>query len=84
MNFMAIIIEIPGGTTGLVAGAAVLTVFAAFAYIMFRLLKKTIRMSIRMAVVAAILCIAVVGSVSIWWFASGDSARPRSNKSRNR
>lgn len=84
MNFAAIIIEIPGGTAGLVAGAAVLAVFAAFAYIMFRLLKKTVKMSIRMAVVAAILCIAVVGSLSIWWFASGNSQSSKPARSRPR
>jgi hypothetical protein len=67
-----------GGSTGMIAAAAFFLVFAAVAYIVFRLLKKTVKMAFRMAIVAAILLIAIAGSISFWWLGSNKSApRPR-------
>ena len=42
-----------GGTGPLAAGLVFFAVFAAIAYVAFRLLKKTVKMAFRMAVVAA-------------------------------
>ena len=66
-----------GGTGALSAGLVFFAVFAAIAYVAFRLLKKTVKMAFRMAVVAAILLIAVVGSLSFWWFNTGTTQKPR-------
>jgi hypothetical protein len=65
-----------GGGIGLAAGAFFFAVFAAVAYIVFRLLKKTVKMAFRMAIVAVILLIAIVGSISFWWLGSSKPARP--------
>ena len=61
---------------GIVAAVAFFLVFAAVAYIAFRLLKKTVKMAFRMEIVAVILAIAIAGSVSFWWLgSSGKSAK---------
>lgn len=52
---------------GIIAAVVFFLVFAGVAYIIFRLLKKTVKMAFRMAIVAVILAIAVAGSVSFWW-----------------
>jgi hypothetical protein len=80
----ALLIDL-GGTGALAAGLVFFAVFAAIAYIAFRLLKKTVKMAFRMAVVAAILLIAVVGSLAFWWFNTGTTAerpRPAATKTR--
>ncbi|MBA2379337.1 MAG: hypothetical protein H0V76_07160 [Blastocatellia bacterium] len=68
-------IDLPGGAA--VAGIAAFIFFivlAGVAYIIFRMLRKTVRMAFRMAIVAAILVIAMAGSLSLWWLNSGASA----------
>jgi uncharacterized protein YqhQ len=74
---LLLIAEMVGGTR-MIAAAAFFLIFVAVAYIVFRLLKKTVKMAFRMAIVTVILLIAVVGSVSFWWLGSSKStARPR-------
>ena len=73
-----------GGTGALAAGLVFFAVFAAVAYIMFRLLRKTVKMAFRMAVVTSILLVAVVGSLSLWWFTTGTPQKPRPAASRTR
>ena len=73
-----------GGTGALAAGLVFFAVFAAVAYIMFRLLRKTVKMAFRMAVVTSILIVAVVGSLSFWWFTSGTVQKQRPPASRTR
>ena len=58
------------------AGVGFLLVFLGIALIAFKLLKKTVKMAVRMTVVAIILTIAVVGS--IYLFYSGPSKNDRS------
>ena len=65
-----------GGGIGIFAAVAFFLVFAAVAFIAFKLLKKTVKMAFRMAIVAIILVIAVVGSISFWWFSGGKTSRP--------
>ncbi len=55
---------------GIVAAVLFFLVFAAVAYIVFRLLKKTVKMAFRMTIVAVILVIAIVGSLSFWWLST--------------
>ena len=59
---------------GIVAAVAFFLVFAGVAYIAFRLLRKTVKMAFRMAIVAVILVIAVAGSVSFWWLGNSKHA----------
>jgi len=73
-----LIVEMVGGT-GMIAAAAFFLIFLAVAYIVFRLLKRTVKMAFRMAIVAAILLIAIAGSISFWWLGSSKSTpKPRS------
>ena len=71
------------GDTGMVAAAAFFVVFVAISYIVFRLLKKTVKMAFRMAIVAAILMIAIAGSISFWWLGSSKPA-PRSRSTQTK
>lgn len=72
------------GIPAVAASVAFLLIFAVVAYIAFRMLKKTLKMVFRMAIVAVILVIAVVGSLSLWWFNSGSSSSPKSNTTKTR
>jgi hypothetical protein len=72
------------GTTGIAAVVGFFLVFAAAAYIAFRLLRKTVRIAIRMAIVAVILLIAIAGSIFIYWKSTSTSPRPRPSPTRFR
>ena len=50
-------------------------VLAAAAYIAFKALKKTVKMAFRMAIVGVILLIAIVGSLSLWYFSMDTSPK---------
>ena len=80
---MALMIDL-AGTGPLAAGLVFFAVFAGVAYVAFRLLRKTVKMAFRMAVVAAILLVAVVGSLSFWWFNTGTTQKQRPAASRAR
>lgn len=87
MNRIAMLFDVavPGGAgTAAAVGIGFFLVLVAVAYIIFRLLRKTVKMAFRMAIVAVILAIAVVGSASLWWFGSGSSPKPRATPSRQR
>ena len=43
-------------------------VLAAIAFIVFKLVKRTVKMAFRMASVAIILVVAIVGSIALWQF----------------
>lgn len=69
----------------LAASLAFFAVSAAVAYVTFRLLKKTVKMAFRMAAVAAIMLVAVIGVLSFWWFGSGTTQqkqRPATSRAR--
>ncbi len=68
---------VSGGTVGIAAAAAFLLIFLGVAYVVFRMLRKTVKMAFRMAIVGVILLIAVVGSLSLWYFGSDGSSSPR-------
>jgi phosphoglycerol transferase MdoB-like AlkP superfamily enzyme len=73
------------GASGIVAGVVFFLIFAAVAYIAFRLLKKTVKMAFRMAIVAFIVLIALVGGIFFYWKGpSTSSSRPRSAPTRSR
>ena len=75
---MIIFFDIPptAGGIGIFAAVAFFLIFAAIAFIAFKLLKKTVKMVFRMAIVAIILVIAVAGSLSFWWLGGGKPSRP--------
>jgi hypothetical protein len=65
------------GPLGLAAGVGFFLVFLAVAYIAFRILRKTMKMAFRLAIVAGIVLVAVIGSVTIFWLSSGSRPGPR-------
>lgn len=69
---------------GLTAGVVVFVILVAVAYVIFRLLRKSVRMAFRMAIVAAILVIALIGTMSFYWFGTGSSSRSTQKSSQRR
>lgn len=55
----------------------VLLLSAALAYIVFRVLKKSMKMAFRLILVAVILFVGLVGSGIFWWMSSGDNKPAR-------
>lgn len=56
------------GGTGILIAAAFFLVALASGFLTFVMLRKTIKMAIRMAVVAVILLVAVFGSIALYIF----------------
>ena len=63
---------------GIGAGLAVafFLLFALFAFITFRMLRKTVKMAVRMAIVAIFLLVAVIGGIALLLFSSGGTSKP--------
>jgi EamA domain-containing membrane protein RarD len=58
-------------------GVVFFLIFAAVAFIAYKMLKKTVKMAVRMTIVVAILLIALVGSIALLMFAgSRQSSSP--------
>lgn len=66
-----------GGVIAVVIAVSFFLVLAGAAYIAFKALKATVKMAVRMVVVAVILVIAVVGSISLWYFSSDVTPRQK-------
>jgi hypothetical protein len=64
------------GLAGLGAAAFFFFALAAIAFVAFKLLRKSVKMAFRMAVVAMILVIGIAGSVALWAIESKPSNRP--------
>jgi fatty acid desaturase len=65
-----------GGGIGAILGLGFFFIFAAVAFIVYRMLKKTVKMAVRMTIVVAILLIALIGSIALLLFGSGGGSRP--------
>ena len=64
------------GTVGIAAIIGFFLIFAAVAYVAFRLMRKTVKMAFRLAIVAGILLIALIGSILIYWNGTKYTPRP--------
>ncbi len=64
------------GGFGVFIGVAFLLVFLAIAFIAFKLLKRTVKMAFRIAIVVIIIAVAVAGSAFFLMLGSGKPARP--------
>ncbi len=94
MNFISLFLQPSGssgigsvGSAGIFLAIAVVLIIAASAFFSFVMLRKTVKMAIRLIILGIILLIAIVGSVSFYWFSSGngdDSPKPRPTNSRSR
>lgn len=72
----------PKGIAGIFAAAAFFLIFLAAAFIAFKLLKRTVKMALRVGVVAVILGVAVAGSVALYALGTGNSERARPARNR--
>jgi hypothetical protein len=72
-------------SAGPIAGLVVIFI-AAFAvlYFAFRMLKRSVKMALRMALVAAILVIVVTGGAALWWFGSEAFSKPKAKPAATR
>ena len=65
-----------GGIIGLAAGAVFFLIFAGVAALAFFMIRRTVKMAIRMFIVAAILLIAFVGSLALWFGIGSSPSKP--------
>jgi len=74
---MTVLLDVAPVSTGLeiFAGVAFLLIFAGIALVVFKLLKRTMKLAVRMAIAGVILAVAVIGS--LYFFFSSPSKTPR-------
>lgn len=77
MNTMPLIfVDLFSG--GMIATGAIAVVgIGLLLYFVFRMLKRSVKMAFRMAIVATVFIIAVVGGASLWWFGSSVLDKPK-------
>lgn len=76
MKILLFDVGLPGETTAMIAGVGFFFILAAAAYVLFRIMRKTVKMAFRMAMVVTFLFVFVVGGIAVYWFSSGSSSRP--------
>ena len=81
---MMLFLDVPpvGGGIGIFAAVVFFLIFIAVAFIAFKMLKRTVKMAFRIAIVAVILAVAVAGSVALWAFGTAKSPRPTPTRTR--
>ena len=84
MSFVLFDIGPPGGSVGFGLMIGGFLVLAAIAYVIFRLLRKTVRIAFRLAIVAAILIIGLIGGAFFLMLGSGRGPVQRPATQRNR
>ena len=63
---------------GMIAvGAIAIVCIGLLLYFVFRTLKRSVKMAFRMAIVATVFIIAVVGGAALWWFGTSAFEKPR-------
>lgn len=67
---------------GVLAAAAFFLIFLVAAFIAFKMLKRTVKMAVRIAIVLLILAIAFTGGIALWAFGTESGERPRPTRSR--
>lgn len=84
MSILLFDIGPPGGSIGIGIMIAGFFVLAAIAYVVFRLLRKTVRIAFRLAIVAAILIIGLIGAMMFFYLGSGSGTpvRPAPQRAR--
>ena len=83
MSYSLMLVDI--GTIGVISAVVFFLAFAVSSYIAYRLLRKTLGMIARIAIVILFLFIAVIGSISLLYMGFGESSsrnRPVPSRSR--
>jgi multisubunit Na+/H+ antiporter MnhB subunit len=75
-------IDSTGGIVGGVVAIVFFLIFAAAAFITYKMIRRTVKMAFRLAIVGILLLIAVVGSISVYWFGFSNSNSPKPIKTR--
>lgn len=75
--FAALFIDLFSGGL-MAAGLVIFAVLAGVLYFIFRLLKNSVKIAFRLAVVGSVMLILTVGGLSLWWFGSGFLEAPKS------
>lgn len=74
------------GILGVGIAGAFFLALAIAAFIAFKMIKRTVKMAVRLVIVGAILLIAIIGSIALFFFAnqapSSDKGRPAASKPR--
>ncbi len=83
---MMLFLDIPevGGGIGIFAAVVFFLIFIAAAFIAFKMLKRTVKMAFRIAIVAVILAVAVAGSVALWAFGTSKTPHPQPRPTQTR
>lgn len=76
MSILLFDVGIPGETAALIAGVGFLFILLAATYVLFRLLRKSVKMAFRAAMLCTVLFMLAVGAFAVYWFASGSTSRP--------
>jgi hypothetical protein len=93
MNFFGLIFQVAEsagvgsiGGFGVFLAVAFGSIVLAAAFFAFVMLRKTLKMALRLVIVAVLALIALVGSIAFLWFysSSGDTVKPRPTTSRPR
>lgn len=75
-----ILIDLAPDPTGVGIGLGLAAFFflicGVVAFIAFKMLKRTVKMAVRMTIVAVILLVALIGGVALIWFTSGSGSAP--------
>jgi len=69
-------VPVSAGGAGIFAAVAVLLVFIGAAFVAFKLLKRTMKMAFRLAIVGIILAIGLAGSIFFWAVGTSKPSRP--------
>ncbi len=85
---MILLLDIPaptgGGIIGIGAAAVFFLIFLGVAFIAFKMLKKSVKMAFRVAIVAVILAVAIAGSVALWAVSGSKTTRPQARPTQTR
>jgi hypothetical protein len=84
MVMMLLDIGPPGGVIGLGVGVGFLFIAFAVAFVAYRLLRRTVKMALRLAIVATILMIGFAGTLAFFYMGSGNSPKGRPSPTRQR
>lgn len=57
-----------------IAAFGFVVVMLGIAYIVFRVLKKTVKLAIRAIVLMIIIAVAIIGGLALWFSGAGDTA----------
>lgn len=61
---------------GLIAAIIFFVVFIAAAFVVFSMVRRTVKLALRLLIIGVLLLVAFAGAVSLWWF-SGSSGNTK-------